>query len=53
MSPFTIPNSNSSNLADNDTWIMPGLEEGIYFVTSLQLILLDKESNLPLEKGLT
>ena len=50
MSPFTIPNLNSSILAENDTWIMPGLEEGIYFVHVHAVDSLGFESNLPFRK---
>ena len=31
-SPFTIPIPDSSLLAENSSWIMPGLEDGIYFM---------------------
>jgi len=31
-SPFTVPVPDSSLLAENSSWIMPGLENGIYFM---------------------
>ena len=31
-SPFTVPVPDSSLVAENTSWIMPGLEDGIYFM---------------------
>ena len=49
-SPFTNPSVDSSILAENNSWIMPGLDDGIYFVHIIAKDSLGFVSQEPIRK---